>query len=310
MISGDARIGTARGGARSVLAIVLGRLGQALATAGLLVTLCFSLVHALPGDAALQIAAARVGEERLTPEIADRIRREEGLDRPLLVQYARWIGRLMTGDLGQSLVTRRPVVEELAYHGRFTLGLGLAGWLLSYLIALPVGVAAGFRPGGVIDRVSTGCAVLLASLPTFLTGIALITLFALTLRWLPPAGHRTYGHMVLPALTLALGLAAFSVPIIRNAVADVRAAFYMTFARLKGASAMAAFRRHGVRNAGIPVATFAALQFAFVIDGFVVIETLFAYPGLGDLLVKSLIARDVPVIMGAGLLVEIGRAHV
>lgn len=303
MISRTRLGGSAFGVASPVLRIVLGRLGQALATAGLLATLCFAFVHALPGDAALKIAASRVGEERMTAETVERIRREEGLDRPLIVQYAQWIGRLAQGDLGRSLVSGRPVVEELAYHGRFTLGLGLAGWLLSYLIALPLGVAAGFRPGGFIDRASTGFAVLLASLPTFLVGIGLISLFALTLRWFPPAGHRTYGHMVLPALTLALGLAAFSVPIIRNAVADVRARFYMTFARLKGASPAAAFRRHGLRNAAIPVATFAALQFAFVVDGFVVIETLFAYPGLGELLVKSLIARDVPVIMGAGLLI-------
>lgn len=109
--------------------------------------------------------------------------------------------------------------------------------------------------------------------------------------------------MVLPALTLALGLAAFSVRVIRAAVAEVRVSFYLTFARIRGLPAAAAFRRHGVRNAAIPVATFAALQFAYVVDGFVVIETLFNYPGLGELLVKALLARDVPVIMGAGLLI-------
>jgi peptide/nickel transport system permease protein len=158
--------------------------------------------------------------------------------------------------------------------------------------------------------VTTGIAVALASLPSFLVGIGLISVFALSLRWLPPAGYRTGAHMVLPALTLALGLAAFSVRVIRNAVVEVRGAFYMTFARIRGRSAASAFRHHGVRNAAIPVATFAALQFAYMVDGFVVVEMLFNYPGLGELLVKALLARDVPVVMGAGLVIGLVYAGV
>ncbi len=283
--------------------IIATRVTQALATAFVLATLCFAFVHALPGDAALRIAAARVGEDRLTLEMADRIRREGGLDRPLMIQYAQWMGRLAQGDLGKSLVTRKPVLDELAYHARFTLGLGLVGWALSYLIALPLGLTAGLRPGGAVDRSSQGMAILLASTPSFLIGIVLISIFALSLRWLPPAGYRTGWHMVLPALTLALGLAAYSVRIIRNAVVDVRSAFFMTFAQIRGLDAATAFRRHGLRNAAIPIVTFMALQMSYVIDGFVVIETLFNYPGLGDLLVKSLLARDVPMIMGAGIII-------
>jgi peptide/nickel transport system permease protein len=293
-----------------VVRLIINRLAQALATAAVLASLCFAMVHALPGDLALRVAAARVGDERVTPETADRIRREEGLDRPLVIQYSQWMANLARADLGRSLLSGKPVAEELSYHARFTLQLGLLGWLLSYLIALPLGVAAGFRPGGVIDRMTDALAVTLASLPAFLTGIGLVTLFALTLRWLPPAGHRSITHMVLPALTLALALVAYSIPIIRNAVVEVRGAAYMTFARLKGLDAVAAFRHHGVRNAAVPVVTLAALQFAFVIDGFVVVETLFNYPGLGELLVKALIARDVPVVMGAGLLIGFAFAAV
>jgi peptide/nickel transport system permease protein len=290
--------------------IILNRAAQALATAAVLASLCFVFVHALPGDLALRVAAARVGEDRVTPETADRIRREEGLDRPLVIQYGQWMGDLARGDLGRSLLSGKPVAEELAYHAKFTLQLGSAGWLLSYLIALPLGVWAGFRPGHMVDRMTDALAMALASLPAFLVGIGLITLFALTLRWLPPAGFRTGQHMVLPALTLALALVAYSIPIIRNAVVEVRSAFFMTFARLKGLDARAAFRHHGIRNAAVPVVTFAALQFAFVIDGFVVVETLFNYPGLGELLVKALIARDVPIIMGVGLLVGFAFAIV
>lgn len=283
---------------------------QAALTAWLLATLCFAFIHALPGDTALRLAAARIGDERVTAEAAERIRREDGLDQPLAAQYARWLGRLAQGDLGRSLVSRRPVWQELADHGRFTLGLGALGWALSYLIALPLGIACGFRPGSMLDRATNAVAVMLASLPAFMVGIGLVFLFALSLRWLPPAGFRTPAHMVLPALTLALGLAAFSVRIVRNAVVEVRGAFYITFARIRGRSAASAFRHHGVRNAAIPVATFAALQFAYMVDGFVVVETLFNYPGLGGLLVRALLARDIPVVMGAGLVIGLLYAFV
>jgi peptide/nickel transport system permease protein len=293
-----------------MLRVLAHRLGQAVATAIALATLCFAAIHALPGDLSLQVAAARVGDERVTRETADRIRREERLDAPLALQYARWMAGIARGELGRSLVSGRPVAEELAYHARYTIQLGAAGWLLSYLFALPLGLLAGFQPGGWLDRAADGLAVVLASLPSFLVGIGLVTVFALGLRLLPPAGFRTGAHMVLPALTLALSLAAFSIPVVRDAVVETRAAFFLTFARMKGLCAAAAFLHHGARNAAIPVVTFAALQFALVIDGFVVIETLFNYPGLGDLLVKSLVARDVPVIMGAGLLVGLSFAMV
>jgi peptide/nickel transport system permease protein len=305
----DARRRPARGGAAAQVARLVGaRLVQAVATAIVLATICFAFVHALPGDLALRVAAAKLGDDRLTPQAVERIRREEGLDRPLAAQYLGWIGDLATGDLGRSLVSRRPVMDEIGRAARVTIGLGIAGWVLSYLIALPLGLWAGFRPGRSIDNATTAFAAALASLPAFLVGIGLIGVFSLTLRWLPPAGPGGAAHLVLPALTLALGLAAFSVRVIRHAVAEVRHALYMTFALIRGRSEWSAFRRHGVRNAAIPVVTFAALQLAYVFDGFVIIETLFVYPGLGNLLVSSLLARDVPMIMGAGLALGLSYA--
>lgn len=281
------------------------RLGQALATAWVIATLCFGITHALPGDIALSIAIARVGADRATPEVEARVWNDEGLNRPLLVQYGHWMSRVMRGDLGRSLVSRKPVIDEILYHARFTLGLGVLGWALSYALALPLGIACGLRPGGVVDRVVTGLTVLFAALPSFLVGISLITLFALTLRWFPPAGFKTPAHLVLPALTLALGLTAFSVPVIRAAVREVARAPYMQFARLRGLPKGAALRHHGVRNAAIPIITFAALQMGFLIDGFVIVETLFNYPGMGDLLVRALVARDIPIILGCALLISL-----
>jgi peptide/nickel transport system permease protein len=283
---------------------ILGRRSlQAIVTAWVLATLCFAIVHAMPGELAVAVAVARVGAERVSIGTVEQVRREEGLDQSLLRQYGDWLGRVVRLDLGRSLVTRRPVVDELRLHAGQTLVLGAIGWLLSYAIALPLGLMAGLRPNGFVDRATLAFSVCFASLPPFLAGIGLVTVFALTLRWLPPAGFGTASHMVLPATTLALGLAAFSLPVIRTAVLEVRNSFYMTFAELRGLGPLRAFGRHGVRNAAIPAVTFAALQFAFVVDGFVVIEVLFNHPGLGDLLVKALVARDVPIVMGATLLI-------
>ncbi len=281
--------------------IIGARLGQAVMVAWLIATLSFVFVHSLPGDLSFRIAAARIGEERINVRIVERIRHEEGLDRHVVIQYAHWMARLLTLDLGRSLVNRRPVAAELLDRARYTLALGFLGWIISYLIALPLGIAAGLRPDGLIDRMAGGLAVAYASLPSFLVGIGLILVFSLTLRWLPPAGYRSLEHLVLPAFTLASSLVAFSIPVIRNAVTGVRSSFFITFARIKGLSATQAFYRHGLKNAAIPVTTFAALQFAYVIDGFVIIETLFNFPGLGNLLIKSLLTRDVPVIMSIGL---------
>lgn len=285
--------------------MVLARLTQAIAIAFVLATLCFAAMHALPGDIALRVAVARAGEDLATSDVVERIRRDAGLNQPLAQQYGRWISDIANGDLGRSLVTRRPVWDELWSHGRYTLQLGLLAWLVSYLLALPLGIRAGLRPGGAVDRITMLVAVALTCLPTFLIGLGLISVFALMLGWLPPAGHRSAAHLVLPTATLALSLAAFSVRVIRHAVADTGRAFFMVFARIKGQSAGQSFRSHGVRNSAIPVITFAALQFAFIVDGFVIVETLFNYPGIGELLVKALLARDIPVIAGASMVITV-----
>ncbi|MET0359391.1 MAG: ABC transporter permease [Pararhizobium sp.] len=286
--------------------MIIGRLAQTALVALTLVTMCFVFVHTLPGDTALGIAEARGGAEFLSVDRARDIAEEEGLDRPVLAQYAEWIGRVATGDLGVSLVTRQPVAAELWNRGQNTLILGIVGWLASYLVALPIGIYAALRPRGWVGRISAFYCVTMASLPSFLMGIGLISIFALSLRWLPPAGFRSPEHLILPALTLALGLSAFSIRLIRDTVREVNGAFFITFARTKGLTARAALRENGARNAAIPIVAFAALQFAAVVDGFIMIEKLFNFPGLGDLLVSSMLSRDVPMVMGAGLVAAVG----
>lgn len=286
--------------------MIVGRLVQTALVALTLVTMCFVFVHTLPGDTALRIAEARGGAEFLNLGKAEEIAEEEGLDRPVLIQYGEWIGRVATGDLGVSLVTRQPVASELWHRGRNTLILGIVGWLASYLVALPIGIYAALRPRGWVDKISSFYCVTMASLPSFLMGIGLISIFALSLRWLPPAGFRSPEHLILPAATLALGLSAFSIRLIRDTVREVNAAFFITFARTKGLTASTALWENGSRNAAIPIVAFAALQFAAVVDGFIMIETLFNFPGLGDLLVSSMLSRDVPMVMGVGLVAAVG----
>ncbi|RVP47825.1 ABC transporter permease [Sinorhizobium medicae] len=282
---------------------ILRRVLEAIAVALILATICFALVHAIPGDMALRIAVSRLGVENTSPGAVEQIREAEMLSRPLLIQYGDWLRAVATGDIGRSFVSGRPVAEELMGASGYTLRLAATAWLLSYAFALPLGIAAGLAPNGVLDRATALAAAALSSLPTFMIGIALISIFVLSLDWLPPAGYRRTEHLVLPALTLALGLMAPSVRIIRNAVVEVQDASYMTYARIRGFGRIKAFARHGLRNAGVPIVTFAALQFAYLMDGFFVVETLFNYPGIGDAMVKALLARDVPVVMGCALLV-------
>ena len=287
----------------AVFYLIFQRLGQAALVAFVLATLSFVFIQILPGDIALRITVARVGIDQASALEVERIREQASLSRPMLFQYADWMQSVATGNLGRSFVSDRPVSEELVTAAGYTFRLAIIAWVLSYLIALPIGIYAGLRPNGFLDRMTAVLGATLASLPSFLVGIGLISVFVLMLRWFPPAGYRTSAHLVLPAATLALSLLPASVRIIRNAVSEVRASFYMTFARFKGLTRFRAFRDHGVRNAAIPVVTFAALQLAFLMDGFVVVETLFNYPGLGEALVKALLARDIPVIMGCSLVI-------
>lgn len=286
-----------------ILRAVLARLVQAALVALTLATLCFVFLHVLPGDMALRLAIARYGHEQVSAELLASVRAEAWLSQPWPIRYGDWLRDVFSGRFGVSLVSGRPVMEELSRAAERTFLLAGLGLLASYLIALPLGLIAGLRPGGAVDRATAAFAAAVASLPSFLIGIALIWLLSLKFGWLPPAGSRTSAHLVLPALTLALGLAGPAARVLREAVAGAAESFHVLFSRIRGLSPARAVRRHVLRNAAPPVVAFAALQFAALLDGFVVVETLFNYPGLGDALVKALIARDVPMILGGALLI-------
>ncbi len=277
------------------------RLGQAVLVALIVGTLCFAMIHVLPGDMAYRIASGRYGYDYVTSATADAVRAELGLDRPAIVQLAEWLGQLLRFDLGTSLVSGERVVNEIAHQLGYTLELSLWTIVMAALISVPLGLLAGARPDGRLDRASLVASAVLRALPAFVLGIILIELIALRLNILPAAGYHEHGNVILPALTLALGLAAVSSRVTRDAMADVAASAQFLFARTKGLTDAQALRRHGVRNVGVPVVAYLGVQLIYLVEGVVVVEILFSWPGIGHALVHAIFGRDVPMVQGTAL---------
>jgi len=274
---------------------------QGVAVALTVATLTFAAVNWSPGDMGMTIAIARYGQDLADHEEAGKIRQEAGLDAPVALRYAHWLKHTFSLDLGRSLVSGEKVSDLVCRHLGHTAKLAVGAMLVSLLVAFPLGVANGLRPGGVLQGMTEVGASLLVGIPSFVLGIVLILILSIHLNWLPVAGHSRQVHFILPALTLGLSLAAMSTMIIGEAISDVRQTRYYRFSRYKGLQEPLVMMRHGVRNAGVPIVTFLGLQMAHLLDGVVVVETLFAWPGMGLLLLESVLARDIPVIQGVSL---------
>lgn len=281
--------------------LLLQRLCQAGLVAWLVGSLTFVLTRTLPGDMAYRIAAGRYGHDMVDGAAADAVRAELAIDQPAATAYLGWLWDLVQFNLGRSLVSGEPVMRELWHQLGHSLGLAVAAVVLSLLLGPPLGLAAGLKPRGTLDRASEVASSVLRALPPFAVGLLLIMLFSVTLGWLPAAGHGRLIHSVLPALTLALALAAVSSRVARNAMADVSHSAYYTFSRTKGLNERLSFLRHGLRNAAVPIVAYLGVQFVYLIEGVVVVETLFAWPGIGHALVHAIVARDVPMIQGTAL---------
>ena len=274
---------------------------QALIVALIVGIVSFAMMQALPGDAAYRIAAGRYGYDMMDAAAAEAVRIELGLDQHWFVQLLAWLGQLAQFGLGRSLVYGSPVVEEIAVQLGYSLLLAAGAVFTSLLIAIPVGIAAGLRPGGMVDRVTLALSVFLRAIPAFALGVVLVLVFAVQLKLLPVAGFRGPEHLVLPSLTLGLGLAAVSNRVVRDAVADAMAAEWQLFARTKGLSARLTVLRHVLRNASLPVVTYVGVQMAYLIEGVVIVETVFAWPGIGHALVHAIFARDIAMVQGTAL---------
>lgn len=281
--------------------LLLRRAFQIVALAFLVGTLCFFMARSLPGDMATRIAAGRYGYDLVNNAAADAVRLELGLDRPLWLALLHWWGEIARFDLGLSVVSGNTVWREVMHQMGATLELSLASLLVAAAIGLPLGVWSGLHVGGWIDRATLALAVLLRAMPPFLLAVLLMVLLAVQLDMVPVAGDDHHGSVLLPALTLGLGLAAGLARVTRAAMREVAASPSFEFARIKGLTDRQALVRHGLRQAAVPVIAYLGVHAVFLVEGAVVVETLFAWPGIGHALVHAVFGRDVPMIQGTAL---------
>lgn len=287
---------------RSSLARALAsRLLQAVLVAVLVGVICFAVVQVLPGDQAYRIASGRYGSDYVNTAAAEAVRRELGLDRPGWQRLGAWLFDLGRLNLGTSLISGEPVLEEIVHQLGHTLLLSMLALGLSILIGPTIGFTLGRRPGSAFDTGGIVVSSLLRAFPPFIVGLALLLAFSVWLEWLPAADFADPGAWVLPTTTLALGLAAMSSRVARDAMASVVRAPFFAFALTKGLSDGEAMRRHAYRNASVPVVAYLGVQLVFLVEGVVVVESLFAWPGIGHALVHAVISRDVPMIQGTAL---------
>lgn len=266
----------------------------------------FALVHLVPGDP-VRIALGT----RYSPEAYEALRAASGLDRPLIEQFFGYIGSALTGDLGVSFRNGDPVTLTLLDRLPATASLAIVGILIAVAIAIPAGIYSALHEGKLSDGIVRVTSQFGVSIPDFWMGILLIALFSTTLGWLPTSGYRPLlsdpvgwlQHIILPALTVGVVAGAIMTRYIRSAVLEVASSGYVRTARSKGLAPSVVTERHIVRNALVPVLTITGIQLATILGGVIVVEVVFAWPGLGRLVYNAVAARDYPVIQGAVLLI-------
>ncbi|ECK4504440.1 glutathione ABC transporter permease GsiC [Salmonella enterica] len=280
-----------------MLNYVLKRLLGLIPTLLIVAVLVFLFVHLLPGDPARLIA----GPEADAQVIA-LVRQQLGLDQPLHVQFWRYITHVLQGDFGTSMVSRRPVSEEIASRFLPTLWLTITSMIWAVLFGMAIGIAAAVWRNRWPDRLGMTLAVTGISFPAFALGMLLMQIFSVDLGWLPTVGADSWQHYILPSLTLGAAVASVMARFTCSSFVDVLSEDYMRTARAKGVSETWVVLKHGLRNAMIPVVTMMGLQFGFLLGGSIVVEKVFNWPGLGRLLVDSVDMRDYPVIQAEVLL--------
>ena len=281
--------------------LALRRLALAIPTIVAAATLVFLLVHVVPGDP----VDVMLGESAAPADRAA-LRQALGLDRPLVAQYGAFLAGLATGDLGRSVVSGEPVARLVAARIPATVELTLGALAVAIAIALPLGLLAAARPGTWIDRGAVAFALLGAAMPSFWLGPLLIIAFAIELQILPVSGRGGLAHLVLPACTLGVGMAAILTRMTRASVLECVGEDYVRTARAKGVGRVRVLARHALANALAPVVTILGLQFGALLAGTVITETIFAWPGVGRLTVEGIQARDYPVLQGCILAIAAG----
>ncbi|MGE3488597.1 MAG: nickel ABC transporter permease [Vicinamibacterales bacterium] len=263
-------------------------------------TLVFSLIHLVPGDP----AQAMLGDGASPQDIAE-LRANLGLDRPLPAQYVSFLRGALSGDLGTSFRTGQPVTQMIAERVPATAELALAAMTVAVLLAIPLGIVAAVWKNTAADHAAMTFSLAGISIPNFWLGPLLAIVFAVELGWLPVSGRGTLAHLVLPAVSLGLALSAILARMTRASLLDELGELYVRAARARGVSPAAAVLNHAMRNSLIPLVTIVALQFGAVLTGAVITETIFAWPGIGRLLIQSIGFRDYPMVQGCILLIAV-----
>jgi len=266
----------------------------------LVLTLVFLLIHIVPGDPVEQM----LGEGAAPGQVAE-LRHSLGLDRPLLVQYGRYLWEVAHGDLGQSLKFQAPVRHIIFERYPATIQLAFLALLVCAAIAIPAGVIAAYRRGRTTDRAVSVFTLFGLAVPNFALGPLLITLFSIKLGWLPVSGRGGPLNYILPAATLGAALAAILTRMVRGAMLEELSSDYVRTARAKGLSTSAVLVRHALRNALIPIITILGLQFGTLLAGTIVTETIFSWPGIGRLTVQAISSRDYPLLQGCILVIAL-----
>ena len=270
----------------------------------------FMVLHLSPGDPAEIMLGSQATQADL-----DRLRAELGLTEPLYVQYVHWLGLVARGDLGRSIWMKRPVLAEVLGRFKATLVLTGAALVLSTAVGLALGIVSAIRPNSLLDRLSAVASLFGASMPVFWLGIVLMVIFALWLGWVPASGmFAPYGggdlrdllvHLALPAVTLAAASVTIIARLTRSTMLETLGQDYIRTARAKGVVERAVVLRHGLKNALIPIVTVVGVQAGYLLGGAVLTETVFAWPGVGTLMVQGILARDFPLVQGCVLVVAL-----
>ncbi|KAA0570893.1 glutathione ABC transporter permease GsiC [Azospirillum sp. Sh1] len=280
-----------------MLKYLVGRLAGILPVLLVISVFVFGFVHLLPGDPARLVA----GPDATQRDI-ELVRQDLGLDKPLWVQYGRFLGNAVQGEFGRSMKSKRPVSQEIGERFMPTLYLTVVAMIWATLAGLLIGVASATKRGRWQDHAGMIVAVSGIAFPSFWLGLLMIDLFSVKLGWLPTSGYGTWQHFVMPSLTLGLGVAAVMARFTRSAFIEIAREDYVRTARAKGVPARLVVWKHTLRNALIPIITMVGLQFGFLLGGSIVVETVFSWPGLGRLLVDSVNYRDYTVIQAEILL--------
>jgi peptide/nickel transport system permease protein len=275
------------------------RIFQSLLTLFVLSILIF-IVCRLTGDPLVLMLP-----DDASPEDISQLRTALGLEHPLPVQYWRFLKSALQGDFGRSIKGQVPVLDLIKERLPNSIRLALASLLITVLLAFPLGVMAAVKKGTAVDTLANLIAVLGQSLPQFWVGIVLIQVFAVHLRWLPVAGNGSLWHYILPSFTLGWFLVAGIMRLLRSSMLDVLDSEFVKLARIKGVSGWSVVWKHALKNAVMPVLTFAAIYLAVLITGAILVETVFAWPGIGQLIYQGIVYRDFPVIQAVVLLTAV-----